>query len=112
MKTLLLRNAMLVTLLLLTGAAFAQGPGPGRHAGGRSGPTASPTGLAYGSGYQARRMQQAERESQRARQATTKTNDECATATAPPHEPEPARAKEPGQNPAPVLRDTCAAKRP
>ena len=102
MKNLLLRNATLLTLLLMTGAAFAQGPG--RHAGGRSGPTASPTGLAYGSGYQARRMQQAERESQRARQATTKTNDECA--------PEPARAKEPGQNPAPALRDTCAAKRP
>ncbi|MBT9499622.1 MAG: hypothetical protein IV092_00150 [Burkholderiaceae bacterium] len=110
MKTLLLRNATLLTLLLVTGSAFAQGPG--RHAGGRSGLAASPTGLAYGSGYQARRMQQAERESQRARHATTTSKDECASATAPPREPEPARAKEAGQNPAPALRDTCAATKP
>ena len=109
-KTLLLRNATLVTLLMVAGAAFAQGPG--RHAAGRGGPTASPTGLAYGSGYQARRMQQAEREGQRARQANTKTDDEYAPSTTPPSEPEPARAKEPGQNPAPAHRDTCAATKP
>lgn len=110
MKTLLLCNATLVTLLMVAGAAFAQGPG--RHAAGRGSPAASPTDLAYGSGHQARRMQQAEREGQRARQATTKADDECAPSTTPSREPEPARAKEPGQNPAPARRDTCAATKP
>ena len=110
MKTLLLRSATLVTLLLVTGASFAQGHG--RHAAGRSGSAASPTALAYGTGYQARRMQEAEREGQRGRQATTKADAKCVPATAPTREPDPARAKEPGQTPAPARRDACAANKP
>jgi hypothetical protein len=111
-KTLLLRNAMLVTLLMVVSMAFAQGQG--RHGMGRGCPAGSPPGLGlgYGAGYQARRLQQAEREDQRIHQATKRTDDECAPAMAPPREPEPARAKEPGQTPAPARRDTCVATKP
>jgi hypothetical protein len=110
MKTLLLRNATLLTLLLAAAAAFAQGPG--RHAAGRGGPAVSPTGLAYGAGYQARRMQQVGREGQREGQATNQSDGACPPATRPARGPEPARAKEPGQTPAPARRDTCAATKP
>jgi hypothetical protein len=111
-KSPLPRNATLATLLLLlvTGAAFAQGAG--RHAAGRGGPAASPTGLAYGAGYQVRQMRQAEREGQRAHQANTKTDGECLPATTPARETEPASAKDAGQTRAPAHRDACVAAKP
>lgn len=113
MKTrLLLRKATLVTLLVVANAAFAQGHG--RHGMGRGCPAASAPGLClgYGAGYQARRMQQAERDDQRIHQVAKSTDDECEPATTPTRGSEPARAKEPGQTPAPVRRDACVATKP
>lgn len=103
-------NATLATLVLVTGAAFAQGPE--RHTAGRSGPAASPSGLGYGAGYQARRVQQAEREGAPARQANTKTEGHCAPATTPPSASEPARSKDSGQTPASARRDAWVATKP
>ena len=110
MKTALLRITALAAVLLVTAAACAQGPG--RHAVGRPAAATSPAGLGYGAGYHARRMQQAEREDQRARQATTRSEGECTPLTPPRSEPEPARANDPGQNLAPARRDACVATKP
>lgn len=110
MKTPLLRYAKLVTLLFLTGTAIAQGMG--RHAMGRGSSAATPPGLGYGAGYQARRMQQAERDGQRMHQNTKRTTGECPSAVTPHGEPDLARAKEACQAPSPARRDACAETKP